>query len=216
MVVWLASSSSPPHFLDGSPIFAHPVPRVCIGGGDAEVIARYNMSLMTIADGDVPSQIVRHFHAAGRSRLAALTALTVTRKFHSTYKPLLRSLGMETRQEWWLGLPIEPTTALTARTVTHLLLSGSERQRPDCLLITDDNLLPHATAGAIDAGLELPRELTIIAHANYPGPTKSAIPCLRYGPDMEANVRAAVAEISHLAAGGKPRNIDVPNVFGET
>lgn len=197
-----------PFFLDGSPIFASSVPRVCIGGGSAREIALYGMSSVTISDGDVPARIVRNFHAAGRRRFAALTALTVCEEIKSVYQPLLRSLGMETRPEWWLGLPVEPTMALSARTVAQLLLSGPERQRPDCLLITDDNLVPHATAGVIDAGIE-PRTITIAAHANYPGPTMAAVPCQRFGPDMVDQVRAAIAEIAYLAAGGQPRNISV-------
>jgi DNA-binding LacI/PurR family transcriptional regulator len=202
-----------PFYLEGSPIFASAVPRVCIGGGDLRDTAVYGYSQVNLSEGDVPGRIVRRFQAAGRKRMACLAALTVSGPLHAQYQPILRSLGMETRPEWWLGLPVDPVGAASARTVAHLLLSGPERLRPDCLLIADDNLVPHATAGVQDAGLRVPEGVDIAAHANYPGPTLAAVPCLRFGPDMAAQVRAAVAEIAALAAGGKPRIIGVPLEF---
>ena len=206
----------PPFFLEGSPVFASPIPRVCIGGGALRDLASFGCSLVTISDDDVPSRIVHHFQAAGRRRMAALTAVGISEGVRAEYQPLLRTFGLETRPEWWLGLPIEPLGAVSARTVTHLLLSGTARQRPDCLLITDDNLVPHATAGVIDAGLDLPQDLSIAAHANYPWPTLATVPCLRFGPDMHAQVRAAVAEIDRLTAGGTPGIVNVPMDFRVT
>lgn len=198
-----------PFFLAGSPIFAADLPRVCIGGA-APDMAVYGYSLVNMVGGDIPARIVGRFAAAGRRRVAAITALSMAGELRAAYQPLLRKAGLETRPEWWLGLPVDPTNAASARTVAHLLVAGPERQRPDALLITDDNLVPHATAGVVDAGLGGTGAIDIIAHANYPGPTLAALPCLRFGPDMTAQLRAAIGELAALAAGGAHRVVLVP------
>ena len=92
----------------------------------------------------------------------------------------------------------------------HLLGTLPPRQRPDCLLIVDDNLVPSATSGILDAGWQPPREVEVAAHANFPLTTHAAVPCLRYGLDAHELLRVAAEEIRRLNAGGAPRIIDVP------
>lgn len=123
----------------------------------------------------------------------------------------LKANGLVTRPEWWLGIPA--SAALCAQPVARLLCSAPEAHRPDVLMVTDDNLVPYATAGILDAGLSAPKDLVIVAHTNFPIPTHSALPCLRYGMDDTAVLRAAVAEIVHLTDGGKKRTCTVPLVI---
>jgi DNA-binding LacI/PurR family transcriptional regulator len=84
------------------------------------------------------------------------------------------------------GLPVEPAWLQAAhsdvpewsRQLTRLLLRGPASERPDALVITDDNLVPSITAGI--AG-----QLDVVAHANFPRPTPSAVPAQRVGYDLE-------------------------------
>ncbi|MBN8524650.1 MAG: winged helix-turn-helix transcriptional regulator [Planctomycetes bacterium] len=198
----------PPFFLAGSPVFSSRLPRVCIAGSESDMSA-YACSLVSMVDGDVPERIVAKFKDSGRRRLAVLCGFGAVEALRRRWLPLLRQAGIETRDDWWLPLPVDPSGAVCARGVARLLCSGGDRQRPDCMLIADDNLVPHATAGIRDAELGDPGAIAIAAHANYPGPTISVLPCLRYGPDMTAQLRTAVNELGALAAGGSPRNIKV-------
>lgn len=201
---------SVPAYLGDSPLLAADVPRVCISGGGARNRDDYRASILNFVDGGAVESILRGFATAGRRRLGLLTTLANTELFHTQYKTVLRSIGLESRREWRLGLPVSTEMAPCARTVTHLLCSGPAEHRPDCLLIADDNLVPYATAGILDAGIQVPCGLLVAAHANFPEPIRAGVPCLRYGPDLTTLLRAASSEIHHLAGGGDKRLVPVP------
>jgi len=144
--------------------------------------------------------LIERFRAAGCRRFAAFVAHSTVAMVREECLPLLRAAELETRTEWWHGLPMDPFGAACARSVVHLLCSLPSRQRPDCLLIADDNLVAHVTAGLLDAGIQVPAQLRVAAHANFPHPTHASVPLLRYGPDIEAILRSATAEIDRLAS----------------
>ncbi|HEX3133475.1 MAG TPA: substrate-binding domain-containing protein, partial [Planctomycetota bacterium] len=190
-----------PHYLVGSPVLTQTLPRVVIAGRRRDVVP-FRASAIEFATIDPLEEIVRRFAADGRSRIAGITSPNAG--FLERCRPLLRQLKMDTRPEWWLGLPVAPSVAPCAHDVARLLLSAPAKERPDCLIISDDNLVPHAIAGVLATGVKVPRDLAIAAHANFPVPTPASVPCLRYGVDMEEMLTAAISEVQRLAAGGAP------------
>ncbi len=190
-----------PHYLIGSPVLTQDLPRVVIAGRRRDV-ASFRASAIEFATIDPLEEIVRRFAADGRSRIAGITSPNAG--FLERCRPLLRQLGMASHPEWWIGLPTSPQAASCAHDVARLLFAGSAKERPDCLVISDDNLAPHAIAGVLAAGVKVPRDLGIAAHANFPVPTPASVPCLRYGVDMEEMLTNAISEIQRLAAGGAP------------
>ena len=201
--------ASQPYYLADSPLLTADLPRVCIGSGAARERDAYRASQLTISSHDALEDVLHRLAAQGRQRLAVLSAPDQAAAFHTQHKALLRSLGLELRPEWRLGLPVNSELAPCARTVTHLLCASPAAHRPDCLLIADDNLVPHATAGIQDAGVQVPAELAVAAHANFPDPTRAHVPCLRFGPDLTTLLRTAADEIQHLARGGERRIVEV-------
>lgn len=202
-------SVSNPFYLAGSPLLESDCPWVCIGGSDLQ--STYRASWITPTDDGVHEKVFRWIRASGRRRVGFLTH---PGQPGCPWLPLLKANGLTTRPEWWLGIP--PSAALCAQPVARLLCSVPETHRPDALMITDDNLVPYATAGVLDAGLGAPQDLAIVAHTNFPIPTHSALPCLRYGMDDTAVMQAAIAEIARLADGGKQRTCTVPLVIQDT
>lgn len=193
-------SVASPHYLIGSPILEADCPRVCIGSGGQASAERYRSTWIDMADGGVHEAVLRRLRGEGRQRIGFLTHPSGPA---CPWLPLLKELGMATRPEWWLGIP--PSAAACAQPVARLLCSWPGAQRPDALMITDDNLVPFATAGVLDAGLRLPQDISVAAHANFPSPTHAAFPCLRFGVDVIAVLRTAAEEVARLAAGAKPR-----------
>jgi GntR family transcriptional regulator len=192
-----------PFFLAGSPIFASPLPKVCIG----EVAGASSVVCL-----DPLPQVWSHFVGAGRRRIGAIG----TRGMVNDRKRLCaeaRRHGLEARPAWWLGLPVDPLHAECARDVTHLLFTGRPTERPDGLLINDDNLVPHATQGIIDAGLRVPDDVEVVAHANFPHATPAAVPCTRYGIDVRAMLGLVLDDLDRQRAGGGPCPVTVPAVF---
>jgi DNA-binding LacI/PurR family transcriptional regulator len=199
---------SVPYYLGQSPVLTANIPRVCIGSGIADMKAN-SASVVVLSDGDLIERIIERFHAMGRRRIAVIAENRGVEFLRQKYLPCIRALGLSTRIEWWLGMPVSTDTVRCARTVTHLLCSGDERNRPDCLLVGDDNLVPHVTSGILDAGLSAPDQIEIVAHANFPYPTAAVVSCLRYGPHLEDILRSTALEIQRLAHGGSPQVLEV-------
>jgi DNA-binding LacI/PurR family transcriptional regulator len=197
-----------PYYLEESPIFSSAIPRVCIGSPD--LVGDHHRSAIHFLNGTRTAFDV--FVKSGRHRLAAICNRVTADDWRHMAQEAKRS-GLETRQEWWLGFSCNPASAVSARAVAHLLCSLPARDRPDCLLIDDDNLVPYATEGIRDAGLSIPRELEIIAYANFPEPTPSAVPCLRYGIDLQQVLGAALDEIDRQRGDPTPQCLHIAPVF---
>lgn len=202
-----------PYQFIGTPLLTAPLPRIAVGDdpprADAEALSA---SFIHLQDEGLQEQLFAGFHAAGRRQVAVIT----DQRFAGAMVPdmaVARKAGLETRPQWWLGLPNIAEAEDTARAVARLLCSAGAHDRPDCLVITDDNLVPAATAGILDAGLRVPQDLLVAAHANFPQPVPAAVPCRRYGYDARQVLATAWAEIAHRRAGHPRRSVAVPLTF---
>lgn len=128
----------------------------------------------------------------------------------------LMSFGMDeqgeaevARQLAEQGLPIpdfwrqmvNPHDALSARRCAQLLMRESGDTRPDALLILDDNLLDQALGGVLAAGLRVPDDVMIVAHANFPSTPTHAVPVQFLGYDIEEALQAAIQLIDRQRRG---------------
>jgi DNA-binding transcriptional regulator YhcF (GntR family) len=208
----LVFSSLPYPYL-GSPLLHAAIPRVAIGerpnAHDAQQFATSRINLAT--DG-LLERLCGDLASVGRRRVAVFCAPLSHAHLHSGMA-ITRHAGLETRPEWWLGLPIAADAAGVPRRIAHLLCSGREEDRPDCVLIRDDNLAPAVVAGIRDSGLSIPEDLTLLAHANFPLDTSLGVPCRRFGYDTRQLLSLAVAEIARLATGAAPCDLELPVTF---
>ena len=88
-----------------------------------------------------------------------------------------------------------------------------QRDRPDALIISDDNLVEHATAGIVAAGIGVPGDCAIVAHCNFPWPTPSALPMRRLGYDAREVIRVALESIDRQRRGEPAGTLVVPARF---
>lgn len=65
----------------------------------------------------------------------------------------------------------------------------------------DDNLVPDATAGLVAAGVRVPDDLEVVAHANFPYVTPSAVLAKRFGYDIHRIFNTCVNIIEQLRRG---------------
>jgi len=119
--------------------------------------------------------------------------------------------GMICPPYWLQG--VARMTSQCAREVAHLLMNPDQRRRPDGLVIMDDNLVEPATAGLVDAGVRVPRDLQVVAHCNFPWPTPSSLPVKRLGPDARHVLAACVRSIQLQRAGRRAATQNVPVLF---
>ena len=98
------------------------------------------------------------------------------------------------------------------RNLGRLLVRGAPDERPDALVIADDNLVPELTTGLAESGVPVRRgsepqqtgDLVVVAHTNFHYPTPSAVPVTRLGYDIRELVMVCMERIDQQRRGEIP------------
>jgi DNA-binding LacI/PurR family transcriptional regulator/DNA-binding transcriptional regulator YhcF (GntR family) len=117
------------------------------------------------------------------------------------FEQRVRSRGKTTRELWIQGVTHGMREWIGR--VARLMMDGPRDTRPDALLIADDNLVEHATAGLAKTGLRVPEDLYVIAHCNFPNLPPAAVPVQWVGFDVRA-VLHACWKLIDLQRQGRP------------
>jgi len=148
--------------------------------------------------------------AKGRRRIAILHMADTTKEIH--HETLYSAFGLTLHRPWiqWVGR----SHPQYAESIVSLLLDYPDGQRPDGLIIADDNLIEHAAAGIAGSGLRVGIDLDVIAHCNWPWPLPSVLPMERIGFDATDLLRRAIECIVAERHGESPPPIQkVPPLF---
>ena len=124
---------------------------------------------------------MEYLRSRGRSKVAIVASSSQPPHYVNSLMQGARQHGLSVEPFWVHA--IHPSAPEWARNVVHLLTLLPAAQRPDSLFITDDNLVPHATAGLLAGGISVPGDMEVVAHANYPYLTPSVVPAKRIGYD---------------------------------
>jgi DNA-binding LacI/PurR family transcriptional regulator len=100
-----------------------------------------------------------------------------------------------------------------AKHLTRLMFDPGTSQRPDGLIVLDDNLFDDALAGILDAGCRVADELTIVTHSNFPWQVSCPVPVVRLGYDMHALLTLFLEELESQRAGNPPQARQLQPVF---
>lgn len=148
-------------------------------------------------DGSFGAKAVQHLAARGRRRIAVVTMdmLGTTRDV----LPLLAEHGMTTRPFWTMA--IHPEFAEGARVFVELLMQARREERPDGLIVTDDNFVEHAIAGLIAARVRIGEELDAVVHCNFPWAGASVVPVKRLGYDARAVLQTCIELVDRQRRG---------------
>lgn len=112
--------------------------------------------------------------------------------------------GLSVPECFRLSMP--GTYAEGAYNLVRLLLSLPKTERPDGLLVCDDNLLPETLSAVMTARLSIPDDLLVVAHGNSPASPRAAIPAVRrLGFDVHDILRNALHILQ--AQQKKPKSI---------
>lgn len=116
---------------------------------------------------------------------------------------LARSMGMSIPPYWYQSVPLAGVDC--GRGVMHLLFGDGAVERPDGLLIADDNLVEDATLGLKDAGYPGRSDLKLVAFCNYPWLPNTHFPATWLGVDTREILRDGIALL-----GAQQRGEEVP------
>jgi DNA-binding LacI/PurR family transcriptional regulator len=131
---------------------------------------------------------VAHLIERGRKRLAILAGITV-KPFIDDLRPQWREQGLEI-PDCWLHF-FEQAIPEAIRNLTHLLMRRPD-DRPDGLIIADDNLVEAALTGLLAANVTVPDQVEVVAHCNFPALVPSVMTVTRLGFDAHEILRNAL------------------------
>lgn len=189
----------PPHWYLGTPLLELPgISRVAICQQPLPVPG---VAMVRLARETVFSRGLDILLARGRRRLAIISNSgdSANRTVAEGWVHLARERGMDTGLHWVQGASIEFPG--TASNIARLLMHGRAEERPDALMILDDNLVEYATAGVLAAGMRVPDDLDVVAHCNFPWPTPSVLPVSRLGFNNTEVVARCVELVDRLSRG---------------
>jgi DNA-binding LacI/PurR family transcriptional regulator len=138
--------------------------------------------------------------AKGRSRIAMVHMADTASDLN--HRELFARHGLDYHDPWvqWIG---RSHPEYVSRIVT-LLLDYPPEQRPDGLIIADDNLAEHAAAGIAQTALRVGEDLDVVAHCNWPWPLPSVLPFERIGFSITELLERSVNSIVESRCGNTP------------
>jgi hypothetical protein len=132
----------------------------------------------------------------GRRRVAVIT--TPVEPFDA-FPAAAAARGMEHKPYWRLAAAVDWPE--TVRPIVQLLFSAPPDQRPDALVIADDNLVADTVAALMATGVRVPDELEIVMHCNWPQPVRSVLPVQRLGFNARQVLEQAIQIIDRQRRG---------------
>lgn len=102
-----------------------------------------------------------------------------------------REVGLESHTRWCHR--VHRRYPATARNIAQLMFHPSPAQRPDALLIGDDNLVEQTTQGVADAGAQ--EDVSIVAHCNFPHQPTAVVPVTWLGFDARQILAACLQSL---------------------
>lgn len=142
---------------------------------------------------------VTHLVGRGRKRLAILAGITSVRPFIDDLRPQWREQGLEI-PDCWLHF-FEQAIPEAIRNLTQLLMRRPD-DRPDGLIIADDNLVEAVLTGLLAANVTVPDQVEVVAHCNFPALVPSVMMVTRLGFDAHEILRTALDRLDQRKRGG--------------
>ncbi len=122
-------------------------------------------------------------------------------KLATHFPEIADAYGLKTRPEWCLAAPERYIAGVC--NLVRLLMALPKKDRPECLYITDDNLITLVQTALIETGVRVPDELQLICHCNFPERSETVLPVKRVGYDTR-DILNAVVEIGDEYYRGVP------------
>jgi len=181
-VIFLA----PPFPLVGTPAVDEPgIPRVAMQNHPS-----HNCSSVYVDGDSFLDRAIEYLTKLGRKCIAHIITSSDPQNTID-FEKRVRQRKIEVRHHWIQSIP--PTVAFhPAERIVACLMHLDGENRPDAMILHDDNLIEPAVAGLLMAGVKVPAELTIVAHCNFPAAVPTPLPLRRLGFDCRQLIREAI------------------------
>ena len=185
-----------------------------VPGVTIQSAANDGVPCVTIDENSFAFQALDELQKSGCCRVAFLSAPEYAERRGEFLQDQIRARGLETRPEWIQSVSLE--APISARNCMRLLMSLPAAERPDGLVITDDNLVEPASIGLLASQITIPSQLKVVAHANFPWKTSCVVEARRLGYDVRPILSACLRSIDAQRQGRSAAEvIEVPAQFEE-
>jgi DNA-binding LacI/PurR family transcriptional regulator len=157
---------------------------------------------MPVVDIDMMSFMERaldYFQHQGRKKVAVVSRQCANAAENQFVVAEAKKRGLLIQPYWMQTVNVD--TAAAAYQCCHLLMNPNQLERPDALIIDDDNLVESATQGLIAAGVKIPADVEVVAHGNFPWLTPSQMPVKRLGFNVNQILTACLESIDRQRRG---------------
>ena len=90
-------------------------------------------------------------------------------------------------------------------------------ERPDGLILADDNIVENSLAGVIEAGVRVPHDVEVVAYCNFPWAPSAVLPVKRMGYHARQIIEACLDVIDRRRRGeSTPRVIRLDVLDGDS
>lgn len=147
---------------------------------------------------------IKYLRSRGRKRLALVLATDMDPIREPEFQALLSEYGLPFGAHSVQS--VHPAESRWAANLAHLFARLPANERPDGVVIADDNLVEHFCAGLVAAGIHVPRDMEIVAHCNFPYPAPSVLPVVRLGYNLREILLSAMTLIDQMKSGVPVKN----------
>ena len=102
------------------------------------------------------------------SKIAILTNAAINTDFFAHMNGRLKQTDFYCPQEWIHGVALTPIAMPWVSRIVRLLFNKSQKERPEALLVLNENLLPHILPALSELGIIPGEGVKIISHCNLP------------------------------------------------
>lgn len=141
--------------------------------------------------------------AKGRRRVAVLIPVPVYGEVGDYLKHAMIARGINPHDRWFQIVPHEIPEAVRN---SVLMMMAAVQDRPDGLFIVDDNLTEGASSGLVAAGVNVPNDIEVVAHCNFPW-SAPVLPMWRVGFDTRQIMETGVNVIDIQRQGKRPPSV---------
>jgi DNA-binding LacI/PurR family transcriptional regulator len=152
----------------------------------------------------------------GRRRIAVLSVTGVDGELADYLQKGMAARGMINHPYWNQSVAASAPQGVSKLMPLLMHPELAPENKPDGLIITDDNMVEHASMGLINANVVVPRDLDVVAHCNFPWPTPSVLPVYRLGYDIDELLQTYLVVLERKRRGERvPRETQVNAVTEE-
>lgn len=201
--------TSIPWQVEDTPILSEPgIPRVAV----MSATARFGIPTVC-TDGDhLWQRAGEYLLGRGRKRLGVISP-ALNPQYVESVRAQFVAQGFQCPSKWWQCA--QGTEAWPIRNLMELLFT-SPGERPDALILSDDNSVEHALAGLVAAGARVPEDVEVVTHCNFPHPVPSILPVRQLGFDSHLVLSTCIDVLDRLRAGQEvPAATRIPAQFEE-